>query len=48
MLVSSSESEELRLLCDRVLVMFRGRITASLPGGDASDAAIAYYATGHR
>ena len=28
--VSSSETPELRLLCDRVLVMYRGRIVASL------------------
>jgi ABC-type sugar transport system ATPase subunit len=47
MLVSSSETSELRLLCDRILVMFRGRIVASMPRDDATDGRIAHYAMGH-
>ncbi len=40
-LVSSSETAELLHLCDRVLVMARGRITASFDRDDADEAAIA-------
>jgi ABC-type sugar transport system ATPase subunit len=46
-LVSSSETPELRLLCDRILVMYRGRIVASLSREEASEARIAQYAIGH-
>ncbi|MHB1568623.1 MAG: sugar ABC transporter ATP-binding protein [Solirubrobacteraceae bacterium] len=46
-LVSSSETEELRLLCDRILVMYRGRIVASLPRDEATDDRVAQYAVGH-
>jgi ABC-type sugar transport system ATPase subunit len=46
-LVSSSETPELRLLCDRIMVMYRGRITATLSREDASEARIAHYAMGH-
>ena len=46
-LMSSSETPELRLLCDRILVMYRGRIAASLARDDATDARIAHYAMGH-
>jgi ABC-type sugar transport system ATPase subunit len=46
-LVSSSETPELRLLCDRILVMYRGRIAASLSREDATEARIAQYAMGH-
>jgi ABC-type sugar transport system ATPase subunit len=46
-LVSSSETPELRLLCDRVLVMYRGRIVASLTREEATEARIAHYAIGH-
>jgi ABC-type sugar transport system ATPase subunit len=46
-LVSSSETPELRLLCDRILVMYRGRIVASLSREDATEARIAQYAIGH-
>ena len=46
-LVSSSETPELRLLCDRILVMYRGRIAASLSREDATEARIAHYAMGH-
>ncbi len=45
-LVSSSETPELRLLCDRVLVMYRGRIVASLSREEATEARIAHYAIG--
>jgi ABC-type sugar transport system ATPase subunit len=46
-LVSSSETPELRLLCDRILVMYRGRIVASLDRDEATEARIAQYAIGH-
>ncbi len=46
-LVSSSETPELLRLCDRILVMFRGRIVASLHREEADEARIAHYATGH-
>jgi ABC-type sugar transport system ATPase subunit len=45
-LVSSSESEELQLLCDRILVMFRGRIVADLERAEATEANLAHYAMG--
>ncbi|MBM3677155.1 MAG: sugar ABC transporter ATP-binding protein [Actinobacteria bacterium] len=48
MLVSSSEIPELRTLCDRVLVMFRGRVVASLAREEASEARIAHFAGGHQ
>ncbi len=40
-LVSSSETSELLLLCDRVLVMARGRITARFDRADADESVIA-------
>ncbi len=46
-LVSSSETPELRLLCDRILVMYRGRIVASLGREQATEARIAHFAVGH-
>ena len=46
-LVSSSETPELLTLCDRILVMFRGRIVAELSAAEASDAVVAYFAAGH-
>jgi ABC-type sugar transport system ATPase subunit len=47
-LVSSSEIPELLVLCDRVLVMFRGRIVASLTRAEATEARIAHFAGGHQ
>ena len=46
-LISSSETPELLLLCDRILVMFRGRITAALSREEATEGLIARYAMGH-
>jgi ABC-type sugar transport system ATPase subunit len=46
--VSSSETEELLLLCDRILVMARGRIVAALDRAHATDANLAHYAMGAR
>jgi ABC-type sugar transport system ATPase subunit len=46
-LVSSSETAELRLLCDRILVMYRGRIVARLNRDEADDATITRFAMGH-
>mgnify|MGYP000639721768 CR=1 FL=1 len=47
-LVSSSEIPELLVLCDRILVMFRGRIVASLSRAEATEARIAHFAGGHQ
>jgi ABC-type sugar transport system ATPase subunit len=47
-LVSSSEIPELLTLCDRIVVMFRGRVAASLSREDATEALIAHFAGGHR
>jgi ABC-type sugar transport system ATPase subunit len=46
MLISSSETPELRLLCDRILVMYRGRIAAGLNREEATEARLAHYAMG--
>ena len=46
-LVSSSENQELLTLCDRILVMFRGRIAAELSRSEATEARIAHVAGGH-
>ncbi|MBV9006931.1 MAG: sugar ABC transporter ATP-binding protein [Solirubrobacterales bacterium] len=46
-LVSSSETPELRLLCDRILVMYRGRVAASFTRAEATEAQITRYAVGH-
>jgi ABC-type sugar transport system ATPase subunit len=48
MLVVSSETEELVGLCDRIDVMFRGRIVASMAAHEADESTIARYAGGHR
>jgi ABC-type sugar transport system ATPase subunit len=45
-LVSSSENEELLLLCDRILVMFRGAIVARLDRAEATEARLAQHAMG--
>jgi ABC-type sugar transport system ATPase subunit len=45
-LVSSSEPSELLILCDRIVVMFRGRICATLSRAEASEAAITTLAGG--
>jgi len=47
LLVSSSDSPELLELCDRIVVMFRGRVAASLDAADATEATVARYAGGH-
>jgi ABC-type sugar transport system ATPase subunit len=46
-LVSSSEIPELQILCDRIIVMFRGRAVVSLTREDATEARIAHFAGGH-
>lgn len=46
-LVSSSENEELLQLCDRILVMFRGEIVASISADDADEALLSQYTGGH-
>jgi ABC-type sugar transport system ATPase subunit len=47
LLVSSSENDELLQLCDRIFVLYRGRIVASLSATDASEALLGRYAGGH-
>jgi ABC-type sugar transport system ATPase subunit len=47
-LVSSSETPELLTLCHRILVLFRGRIVATLSRDEATEARIAHFAGGHR
>jgi ABC-type sugar transport system ATPase subunit len=46
-LVSSSEYDELLEVCDRILVVYRGRVVASLPRAGADQATIAHYAGGY-
>jgi ABC-type sugar transport system ATPase subunit len=46
-LMVSSEMPELLGLCDRILVMFRGRIEAEFSAADATEEAIAAIALGH-
>ena len=45
---SSSEIPELLTLCDRIVVMFRGRVAASLTREEATEAVIAHFAGGHQ
>jgi ABC-type sugar transport system ATPase subunit len=47
-LVSSSEIPELQVLCDRIIVMFRGRAVMSLTREEATEARIAHFAGGHQ
>jgi ABC-type sugar transport system ATPase subunit len=47
-LVSSSEIPELLTLSDRIVVMFRGRVAASLARGEATEPMIAHLAGGHQ
>jgi ABC-type sugar transport system ATPase subunit len=46
MVISSSETEELLLLCDRVIVMFRGEVVADVPRHGADEAVITRFAMG--
>jgi ABC-type sugar transport system ATPase subunit len=45
-LMSSSELIDLLGVCDRILVMFRGRIVADLDRAEAEEERVVYYATG--
>jgi ABC-type sugar transport system ATPase subunit len=47
LLVSSADNEELLTLCDRILVLFRGRLVATLTADQASDATLARLSGGH-
>jgi len=47
LLVSSSENEELIELCDRILVLFRGEIIASVESKEATEAILGRYTGGH-
>jgi ABC-type sugar transport system ATPase subunit len=46
-LLSSSETPELLTLCDRIVVLFRGKIVATLARAEATEARIAHFAGGH-
>jgi ABC-type sugar transport system ATPase subunit len=46
-LVSSSEVPELLTLCHRIIVLFRGRVVATLSREEATEARIAHFAGGH-
>ena len=46
MVVSSSENPELLGICDRILVMFRGRIVAELDAKETSEREVVAFATG--
>lgn len=46
MVITSSETDELLLLCDRILVMFRGTVVADLPRARADEATITHLAMG--
>jgi ABC-type sugar transport system ATPase subunit len=45
-LMSSSELIDLLGICDRLLVMFRGRIVAELSREEATEELVVYHATG--
>jgi ABC-type sugar transport system ATPase subunit len=45
-MMSSAELIDLLGVCDRVLVMFRGRLVADLPRAEATEERVVYYATG--
>lgn len=47
LLVSSSETDELLALCDRIVVLARGAVVASLTAEEASEEAVARFAGGH-
>jgi len=47
LLISSSENDELLALCDRILVMYRGRVVASLAADEATEARLASLTGGH-
>lgn len=46
-LVSSSETDELLELCDRIVVLYRGAVIASIKTSEASEETLAHYAGGH-
>ncbi|MFI8794154.1 sugar ABC transporter ATP-binding protein [Streptomyces sp. NPDC055105] len=48
LLISSSEPEELLGICDRIVVLYRGRIVADLPADQITVEQLARYAGGHR
>lgn len=47
-LLVSSDLAELRALCDRIAVMYRGELAATLPRGEATDEALGALMTGAR
>jgi ABC-type sugar transport system ATPase subunit len=46
LLIASSELMELLGVCDRIYVMFRGRIVAEIAAEDATEEEITYWASG--
>ncbi len=47
-IVMSSETDEIRTLCDRVLVMYEGTVEGEIPAGEITSEKIMHYATGMR
>ena len=45
-IVLSSEAQEIIRVCDRTLILFHGRENGELKGGDMTEQAIMYLATG--
>lgn len=48
MVISSAEVQELLLLCDRIIVLFRGAVVADLPREVATEELVTHYAMGGR
>jgi ABC-type sugar transport system ATPase subunit len=46
LMIASSELQELIGVCDRILVLFQGQIVADIPAAEASEEALAYWASG--
>ena len=46
LVIASSELQELMGVCDRILVLFGGRIVAEVPAAEATEEVLAYWASG--
>ncbi|MBT0957215.1 sugar ABC transporter ATP-binding protein [Alphaproteobacteria bacterium KMM 3653] len=46
LIIASSELQELMGVCDRILVLFQGRIVAEIPAAEATEQSLAYWASG--
>jgi ABC-type sugar transport system ATPase subunit len=47
LLISSSEPEELLIVCDRIVVLYRGRVVADLPAAGTGAERLARHTGGH-